>query len=266
MEGEIVVYSGNWSNFYVESPPSSVASSGGANKLLGDSVSNNAQTCYGDEEVVDKCYDEEIKEEDGSGRPSFVWMAIQLCWKLLFSLVPALLVFYLLTKPKASLLSVQGIDMEEFEIEQGVDSSGIATGYLSINISMLAMIENKSQVYRVHTTTPVLEIFFGPLPLAISKGAKVYGRCQEHKTFRTYVGIRKEATYGGGRNMQDMLHSQQGLPLVVTLTFNSYYRVVGALIRPVFHHHARCLLFIHSFYDPALRPAHPYNSTCLITS
>lgn len=70
--------------------------------------------------------------------------------------------------------------------------------------------------------------------------------------------------YGAGRNMQDMLESGNGLPIVIRLSLRSDFRVVWNLIKPEFHHQAVCLLVLDSAYDKKHR-TQAYNSTCTLS-
>lgn len=89
-------------------------------------------------------------------------------------------------------------------------------------------------------------------------------RSQEWREIEIFGGTKKKAMYGAGRNMEDMLNSDQGLPLLITLTSTSYFQVIPNFIHSQFHHRAHCLLLLHNFYDKKHR-TQAYNSTCLFT-
>lgn len=69
--------------------------------------------------------------------------------------------------------------------------------------------------------------------------------------------------YGAGRNMQDMLQSGKGLPLLLRVHLTSTFHVVWGLIKPKFHHQIECLLHLHNTYNKRHR-TQAYNSTCTV--
>ncbi|XP_021735978.1 uncharacterized protein LOC110702558 [Chenopodium quinoa] len=201
--------------------------------------------------------------------PSYVWIGLQLLWRFLLSAMLALLVFYLVTKPPPPHISVKVIGVNQFELTEGVDVTGVATNFLSCNLSMALIIDNRSKVFGLHILPPIVDVYFGRVPFVMSQGANMYVRSQEWREMSVSAGTTKKAMYGGGRNMEDMLNSQTGLPLFVTLKFSSYIRVVENLIQSHFHHQAHCLLLLRNSNDQKHRTSltHSVNTTCnLLTS
>lgn len=180
------------------------------------------------------------------------------------SLGAALLVFYLATKPPLPQVSVKIASVRQFRLGEGVDNTGIPTKILTGNCSMDLVIDNKSKIFRLHIHSPLMEMSFGHLPFAISRGPKLYAETYTSTTFKLYVGTKNKPLYGAGRTMQDMLQSGQGLPLVIHLSFTSSFHVVWNLIKPKFHHQAQCLLILGTMFDNK-HPTQVYNSTCTIT-
>ncbi|PPD97504.1 hypothetical protein GOBAR_DD05462 [Gossypium barbadense] len=193
----------------------------------------------------------------------------------------ALLVFYIATKPPPPKISVKPYDLlkcifsgnsmqevarvGEFGLGEGVDGSGVTTKILTCNCSVDLLVENKSKLFGLHIHPPTMDLFFGRLPFAISHGRKLYAQSSSPSRFQLSVGTRSKPMYGAGRNMQDLLESGMGLPLVIRLKLSSNFRVVWNLIKPRFHHQAECLLVLDDKYDKKHR-TQKYNSTCTITS
>lgn len=227
-------------------------------------VDDEEEYCYNYEDDKGHCW----QYFSFSTYPSSVWIALQVLWRLLLSAMVALLVFYLITKPPPPHISVKVIKVNQFELTEGVDLTGVATNFLSCNISLTTIIDNRSKVFGIHILSPVVDIHFDRVSFIISQGPKLYVRSREWREMEVYTGTTKKAMYGGGRNMEDMLSSQTGLPLIITLNFNSYFRVVSNFIHSNFHHQAHCLLLLHNFYDIKHHTlTRPYNSTChLLTS
>ncbi|KAH9710145.1 Delta-latroinsectotoxin-Lt1a protein [Citrus sinensis] len=187
------------------------------------------------------------------------------CWRLLLSLGVALLVFYMASKPPPPLISIKIAGIRQFGLGEGVDSTGVATKILTSNCSVDLLVDNKSKLFGLHISPPVIDMSFGRLPIASSHGPKLYAASHDSSLFRLYVGTRNKPMYGAGRNMQDLLELGKGLPLIIRMSFRTNYRVVWDLIKPEFHHEAECLLLLNRKYDKKHR-TQVYNSTCITIS
>ncbi|OAY44794.1 uncharacterized protein LOC110618847 [Manihot esculenta] len=195
---------------------------------------------------------------------SCAWVSLQICWRLLASLGVALLVFYIATKPPSPKLSIKMGGIQQFGLGEGVDGTGVTTKILSCNCSMNLLIENKSKLFGLHLQPPLMEMFFGRLPFAMSRGSKLYAESHGSTLFKLYVGTKNKPMYGAGRNMQDLLDSGNGLPILIRVRLSSHFRVIPNLINPKYHHQAECLLFLDSSYDKKHR-TQAYNSTCTVS-
>ncbi|GAV67014.1 hypothetical protein CFOL_v3_10523 [Cephalotus follicularis] len=195
---------------------------------------------------------------------SCVWISLQIFWRLIVSLGVALLVFYIATKPPPPNMSIKMAGIREFVLGEGVDGSGVTTNILTCNCSMELVIDNKSKLFGLHVHPPTMEMSFGRLPFAMSHGPKLYAKSNGSTSSQLYTGTRNKPMYGAGRNMQDMLESGEGLPLVVRMSLSSEFRVVWHLIKPKLHHQAQCLLVLDNTYDKKHK-TQIYNSSCTIS-
>lgn len=59
--------------------------------------------------------------------------------------------------------------IQQFGLGEGVDGTGVTTKILSCNCSMNLLIENKSKLFGLHLQPPLMEMFFGRLPFAMSR-------------------------------------------------------------------------------------------------
>ncbi|GKV27494.1 hypothetical protein SLEP1_g36664 [Rubroshorea leprosula] len=196
---------------------------------------------------------------------SCAWISLQISWRLLLSLGVALLVFYTATKPPPPKVSIQVGGVGEFVLGEGVDGSGVTTKILTCNCSINLVIENKSKLFGLHIHPPIMEMAFGRLPFAFSNGPKLYVETYGSSLFKLYVGTKNKPMYGAGRNMEDMLESGMGLPVVIRVRLSSSFRLVWKLINPKFHHKAQCLLLLYSVYDDKHK-TQKYKSTCTVAS
>lgn len=96
------------------------------------------------------------------------------------------------------------------------------------------------------------------------QGSELYAETRGSTVFKLYVGTKSKPMYGAGRNMQDMLDSGNGLPILIRVSLSSHFRVVLNLINPKYHHHAQCLLLLDTTYDLKHR-TQTYNSTCTMS-
>ncbi|KAJ4839567.1 hypothetical protein Tsubulata_002282 [Turnera subulata] len=195
------------------------------------------------------------------GSSSCAWISLQISWRLVASLAVALLVFYLATKPPPPQFSVKLAGIPQFGLGEGVDASGVTTKILTCNCSVNLIIENKSKLFGLHIHPPKLDMSFGRLPFAMSRGSRLYAQSHSSSLFELFVGTKNKPMYGAGRNMEDMLESGNGLPIVIRLSLSSNFRVVGDLIKPKYHHRGECLLVLNTGYDKKHR-TQAYNSTC----
>ncbi|CAN1787661.1 hypothetical protein LINPERHAP1_LOCUS17734 [Linum perenne] len=196
-------------------------------------------------------------------RSSCGWILMQLSWRFLVSLGVALLVFYLITNPPPPKLSIKVAGVNEFGLGEGVDTTGVTTKILTVNCSLHLIVDNKSNLFGLHINPPLLQLSFGRLPFAISRGTKLYADSHHSTSFRLYVGTRNKPMYGAGRSMQDFMESGRELPIHVRVKLSSYFSVVWNLIRHRFHHKVECMLFLHKTYDRK-RHSQTYHSTCTI--
>ncbi|CAH2054520.1 unnamed protein product [Thlaspi arvense] len=172
------------------------------------------------------------------------WIALQILWRFLFSFGVAFLVFYIATQPPHPNISLRIGRLNQFLLEEGVDSHGVSTMLLTCNCSTKLIVDNKSNVFGLHLHPPSIKFFFGPLNFAKTQGTKLYASSHESTTFRLYIGTKNQAMYGAGREMEDMLQSKAGLPLILRMTLISDFRVVWNIINPKYHHNVECLLLL----------------------
>ncbi|QCD95579.1 hypothetical protein DEO72_LG6g273 [Vigna unguiculata] len=193
---------------------------------------------------------------------SCAWIWLQMWWRILVSFGIALLVFYIATKPPSPNVSVEIARFSEFKLAEGVDRSGVTTKILTCNCSLNLMIENKSRFFGLHIRPPTMDMKFSNLPFAFSNAPELYAE-SGLSIFALQLGAKNKAMYGAGRNMEDMLDSGRGLPLVIRVILSSSFKVVPTLIKPTFHHHLQCLVLLKKSYDKKHR-TQEFDSTCVV--
>lgn len=76
-----------------------------------------------------------------------------------------LIELYLYTLPKMYVISQIG-RINQFILQEGVDSHGVTTMLLTFNCTPNLIVDNKSNVFGLHIHPPSLKFFFGPLNFA----------------------------------------------------------------------------------------------------
>ncbi|KAK4738245.1 hypothetical protein R3W88_001942 [Solanum pinnatisectum] len=191
------------------------------------------------------------------------WIVVQVTWRLIVSMIVALVVFYIATKPPSPKVSLEIAGVREFGLREGVDGTGVNTKMLTCNSSMILQIDNKSKLFGLYINPPTMEMYFGRVPFILAQGEELYAGSYGPTYFKLNVGTKDKALYGAGRVMQDMLQSSKGLPLFIRVHLSSTFHVVWGLIRPKFHHQIECLVVLHNTYNKKRR-TQKYNSTCLL--
>uniref|UniRef100_A0A803P4L0 Late embryogenesis abundant protein LEA-2 subgroup domain-containing protein n=1 Tax=Cannabis sativa TaxID=3483 RepID=A0A803P4L0_CANSA len=195
---------------------------------------------------------------------SSCWICIQISWRFLVSLCVALLVFYIASRPPPPKLSIQIGRVGVFGLGEGVDSSGVTTKILTCNCSLNLIIDNKSRLFGLHIHPPTIDMSFERLTFALAHGPKMYAETG-WTSFPLYIGTKNKPLYGAGRDMEDMLESSHGMPLLIRMKLSSSFKVIPRLIHPKYHHQAHCLLILRRPNEKAHR-THLYNSTCTVNT
>ncbi|XP_039117953.1 uncharacterized protein LOC120253782 [Dioscorea cayenensis subsp. rotundata] len=194
-------------------------------------------------------------------------VAFQICWRFLVSLGLALLVFFLATRPPSPTVTFQISRVKHFNLGEGLDMTGVVTKILTCNSSVDVEIDNKSKLFGLHVYPVTIHMAFGRLIFATSsqEGEELYVQSNNLLRKRLYVGVKDMPMYGAGRDMEDMLESGKGLPLIIKVSSRSTYHVVWNLIKSKYHHHAECLVVLKAVYD-AHNHTQLFNSTCSTTT
>ncbi|PWA80015.1 hypothetical protein CTI12_AA198400 [Artemisia annua] len=140
--------------------------------------------------------------------------------------------------------------MNQFQLGEGVDNTGVTTKFLTCNCSINLLVNIKSSVYGLHINPVVSALSFNNIPFATSMETRaLYASSNGPTSFLLYVGTTNKPMYSAGRSMQDILDSGKGLSLVVHVKLRSRFHIVGKLIRPKYHHQAECILILNRTYD-----------------
>ncbi|CAK9159467.1 unnamed protein product [Ilex paraguariensis] len=143
------------------------------------------------------------------------------------------------------IIIMKSISYDQFIIQSGSDSTGVATDMASMNSTVKLIFHNKGTFFGVHVTFLPLDIFYSQLTVATGTIKKFYQSRKSQRTITVILSGSNIPLYGGGSD----LSSQNGIPtLPVLLSLNFRVRanayVLGKLVKPKFNNGVQCSLVL----------------------
>ncbi|XP_009607708.1 uncharacterized protein LOC107817824 [Nicotiana tabacum] len=188
--------------------------------------------------------DDELGEDDGkSGDEGNVRFYV-LCF--LFSFVVLFTIFSLILwaasvpyKPK---IFVKSMVFESFNVQAGMDRTGVQTDMLTLNSTVRIYYRNPATFFGVHVTATPLELHYYMLKVASGQMKKFY---QPRKSNRIVVAIlqgHQIPLYGAIPLLSDAKDRIQAVsvPLNLTILMRSRANILGRLVNPKFYIHISC--------------------------
>ncbi|XP_042513008.1 uncharacterized protein LOC122087939 [Macadamia integrifolia] len=164
-----------------------------------------------------------------------------------FSFVVLFTVFSLIlwgaSKPYKPIISMKSIVFESFNIQAGMDNSGVATDMMSLNSTVKIRFRNPANFFGVHVTSTPLQLYYYQLQLASGYMEKFYQSRKSQRVITVMVKGSQVPLYGGvsavnGGVKQDLQSIQ--VPLNLTFLVRSRAYVLGKLVKPKFYRTIRC--------------------------
>ncbi|KAL2476921.1 Late embryogenesis abundant protein [Forsythia ovata] len=201
----------------------------------------------------DEMGDEEDNEErnveddrsDGGNLRFFV-----VCF--LFSFVVLFTVFSLILwaasvpyKPK---IIVKNIAFENFNVQAGMDGTGVPTDMLTLNSTVKILYRNTATFFGVHVTSTPIEFHYFDLKLASGHMKKFYQSRKSQRTVIALVQGYQVPLYGG----IPVLSGAKGhlesvsVPLNLTFVMRSRAYILGRLVKPKFYRSILCEVTLRS--------------------
>ncbi|KAL7118465.1 hypothetical protein ACP275_02G003100 [Erythranthe tilingii] len=198
----------------------------------------------GDEVEEDEEGDDVEDERDNGGQVKFYVVCFLFSFVLLFTVFSLILwASSLAYKPK---IIVKSISFETFNVQAGMDATGVPTDMLTLNSTVMIFYRNPATFFGVHVTSTPLELHFFDLKVASGHMKKFYqSRKSERKVIAViqghqvplYGGIPMLSGGGAKAHLQTM-----AVPLNLTFVIRSRAYILGRLVKPKFYQSVLCQL------------------------
>ncbi|XP_043710769.1 uncharacterized protein LOC122659723 [Telopea speciosissima] len=164
----------------------------------------------------------------------------------IFSFVVLFTVFSLIlwgaSKPYKPKISIKSIVFESFNIQAGMDGSGVPTDMMSLNSTVKIWFRNPATFFGIHVTSTPLQLYYYQLKLAAGYMEKFYQSRKSQRMITVTVKGSQVPLYGGvsvvNGGEQDL--KSMVVPLNLTFLVRSRAYVLGKLVRPKFYRNIRC--------------------------
>lgn len=159
---------------------------------------------------------------------------------LLFSLFSVIL--WGASKAYEPKISVKSVVFERYNIQAGVDFTGVPTKLISVNSTVKFLFRNPATFFGVHVSSSPFQLYYYDLVIASGHMKEFYAPRKYERVVVTAVLGKEVPVYGGGASLTS--RNNGGPPAVIPfkLTFVVRARadVLGLLVRSRFHRTVRC--------------------------
>ncbi|KAL8556553.1 hypothetical protein ACS0TY_004124 [Phlomoides rotata] len=193
---------------------------------------------------------EDEEEEGGEGKDEgddgalvrFYVVCFVLSFVVLFSVFSLILWAASLShKPR---IIVKNILFENFNVQAGMDASGVPTDMLTLNSTVRIFYRNPATFFGLHVTATPLQLHYLDLKVASGLMNKFYQSRKSNRKVITVVESHQVPLYGGIPS----LHTAKGgvadmfVPLNLTFVIRSRAYILGRLVMPKFYTSILCEL------------------------
>lgn len=184
--------------------------------------------------------DEDDDDEDRKLDPRCYVVCFFLGFFLLFTLFS--LILWASSKAYRPQISVDGIVFDEFNIQAGMDVTGVPTKMLSINSTVKLTFRNPATFFGVHVTLTPLELYYFQLKIASGPVKKFYLSRESGRVVRVEVGGTFVPLYGGGSTITSKADGEATavVPVILSFVVRSRAYVLGKLVKSKFLTRVRC--------------------------
>ncbi|CAH1414346.1 unnamed protein product [Lactuca virosa] len=189
--------------------------------------------------------DLEEEEEDDDDKTGGIPLRFYIVWFLL-SFVVLFTIFSLILwaasvpyKPK---IFVKSIVFDNFNVQSGMDATGVPTDMLTLNSTVRIFYRNPATFFGVHVTVTPLEIHYYQLKLASGHVKKFYQSRKSERVIVAQVLGNQLPMYGGVSPFNAAIGHLKNVIVPVNLTFvmRSRAYILGRLVKPKFYRHVLC--------------------------
>ncbi|OMO78910.1 Late embryogenesis abundant protein, LEA-14 [Corchorus capsularis] len=179
-------------------------------------------------------------EERRKGLPRRCYfLAFVLGFFILFSLFS--LILWGASRPQKPKIRMQSIKFEQFKIQAGSDSTGVATDMITVNSTVKMLYRNTGTFFGVHVTSTPLDLSYSQITIASGTIKKFYQSRKSQKSVTVMVMGNKVPLYGSGAGLSSSTGTTS-LPVSLKLSFvvRSRAYVLGKLVKPKFNKKIEC--------------------------
>ncbi|XP_073313754.1 uncharacterized protein [Primulina huaijiensis] len=196
----------------------------------------------GDEEGEDVEGDEGDMKDGGQVR--FYAVCFLFSFVVLFSTFSLILWGASLAyKPR---IIVKNILFENFNVQAGMDSTGVPTDMLSLNSTVRIFYRNPSTFFGVHVSATPLELHYFDLKVASGQVTNFYESRKSQRTVMPVVEGHQVPLYGGIPLLSGTKGHLESTPVPLNLTFvmRSRAYILGRLVKTKFYRRVLCQVIV----------------------
>ncbi|XP_057957807.1 uncharacterized protein LOC131150808 [Malania oleifera] len=172
-------------------------------------------------------------------RRRYYFLAFVVGFFVLFSLFS--LILWGASRSQKPAITVKSIAFDEFNIQAGMDSTGVATDMVSMNSTVKLTFRNTATFFGVHVTSTPLDLSYSQLTLATGTIKKFYQSRKSQRLITVAVKGSVIPLYGGSASLSSSGGAATA-PVPMTLSFmvRSRAYVLGSLVKPKFYRRIQC--------------------------
>uniref|UniRef100_A0A2N9EJK9 Late embryogenesis abundant protein LEA-2 subgroup domain-containing protein n=1 Tax=Fagus sylvatica TaxID=28930 RepID=A0A2N9EJK9_FAGSY len=191
-------------------------------------------------DVIEEGLLEDEERFKGLPRRCYV-LAFVLGFFILFSIFS--LILWGASKPMKPQITVKSMTFEQFKIQSGSDSSGVATDMISVNSTVTFTYRNTGTFFGVHVSSTPLDLTYSQLTIASGTMKEFHQSRKSQRPVNVAVTSNQIPMYGSGAGLGT---STLPVPLKVSFVVRSKANVLGKLVKPKFYNTIQCSVN----YDP----------------
>ncbi|XP_011017528.1 PREDICTED: uncharacterized protein LOC105120843 [Populus euphratica] len=167
------------------------------------------------------------------------FLAFVLGFFILFSLFS--LILWGASKPQKPKITMKSIKFEQFRIQAGSDSTGVATDMISVNSTVKMTYRNEGTFFGVRVTSTPLDLSYSEITIASGNIKKFYQSRKSQRPVAISVISNKIPLYGSGAGLSSSTGTTTlPVPLKMNFVVRSRAYVLGKLVKPKFNRKIKC--------------------------
>ncbi|KAF3788810.1 hypothetical protein EJ110_NYTH20322 [Nymphaea thermarum] len=189
---------------------------------------------------------EEEEGEDGDGRESGIparcyFLLFVVCFLVLFTFFS--LILWGASRSYEPVIAVKSMTFWRFNVQAGMDASGVATQMLTINATVKLSFTNRATFFGCHFTSSPLRLHYMDLRLASGDIEEFYQPRKSTRLISTVVQGIQVPLYGAGSSLSsEPTMDSPSVPLTLTFMTRSRAFILGKLVKTKFYIDIKCAM------------------------